>query len=298
MTPTFFCNVRWVGLIKITALDSELTTSGILKETAQQISRSVVEILHFIQNDDSLCCYLGTLKKATSAEGFPYFTRWVSIRESFPKCTKFRCMNDTKISPEIWLPLQLPSWFPGCLASWKGQTCNGYHRAHGNAPWMKPLVEEMPTAECPKVNPEMERETKKIMRLWMLRLPLLQSYLFRKLVRYSIFQYFLSMLVCIKGWKDEKDLVQGKGSLGDGCNCIPVMEGVHGKKGGNKRLWWWTCWLERFISINASPGKHVSFRTFLHFWSEKNLPKKSGCPFPYHPCMVYLPTFTIKINQM
>ena len=26
---------------------------------------------------------------------------------------------------------------------------------------MKPLVEEMPTAECPTVNPEMERETKK-----------------------------------------------------------------------------------------------------------------------------------------
>ena len=26
--------------------------------------------------------------------------------------------------------------------------------------------------------------------------------------------------------------------------------------------------------------------------------KKSGCPFPRHPCIVYLPTFTIKINQM
>ena len=142
------------------------------------------------------------------------------------------------------------------------------------------LWKRCPQQNVPQSIQKWRGKQKKIMRLWMLRLPLLQSYLFRKLVRYSIFQYFLSMLVCIKGWKDEKDLVQGKGSLGDGCNCIPVMEGVHGKKGGNKRLWWWTCWLERFISINASPGKHVSFRTFLHFWSEKNLPKKIRMPVP------------------
>lgn len=72
MTPTFFCNVRWVGLIKITSLDSELTTSGILKETAQQISRSAVEILHFIQNDDPFRWYLDTLKKSDLSRGkFP-----------------------------------------------------------------------------------------------------------------------------------------------------------------------------------------------------------------------------------
>ena len=26
--------------------------------------------------------------------------------------------------------------------------------------------------------------------------------------------------------------------------------------------------------------------------------KDDDIPFPYHPCMVYLPTFTIKINHM